>query len=305
MLVEQLACVWRLIRLEANPDVIQRFCVRVLDYAQQLEHEQRWQTFAEWLGRFSGLARELAEPRPDVATTITSALAQLCTVERGAHVVGLAVEGSPHRKAADGIITALGAPIGTAIVTAVQSRHREGKDPMNRAAAQLLADHAATVAPALVASLPTADVHATRLVARVLGLAGAGYEEPLAKQLASRDEQTVREALRSLARIGTSKAAFHVRSAVEQRDGWLSTAAAETLWHFPPAEAHRQVRELLGRREFVVKQPQVAVRMLDREAQAGAAGLESILATLSPLRYRLWSPALARVGRRARALLNQ
>jgi hypothetical protein len=304
VLSEQLACLSRLVRLEANPDVVQRFCERMMVHLQQLEQEQRWQIFADWLSRSRALRDELAEPRPDVANVISSSLEKLCTVERAARLVDLAAEGSPHRQAADAIVSALGAPIGGAIVTAIQARHRDSKDPMIRGAAQLLADHAATVAPALVAAIDSSDVNITRLVSRVLGLAGHGYEEPLAKQLASRDEQTVREALRSLARIGTPKAASHVRTAIEQKAGWLSAAAAETLWHFPTTEAHRQVRELLGRREFVVRQPQVAVRMLDREAQAGAAGLEPILATLSPLRYRLWSPALARVGRRAHALLN-
>jgi len=304
VLAEQLACLSKLVRLEANPDVVQRFCVRTMVHLEQLEREGRWPAMAEWLARARQLASDLAEPRPDVAQVITASLDQLCTVERAARVVDLASAGAEQRQAADAIVTALGAPLGTALVAAIRTRHRDGKDPLIRSAAQLLADHAKTVAPALVAAIDGADVNTSRLIARVLGIAGQGYEEPLAQQLASRDEQTVREALRSLARIGTPQAASHVRAAIEQKTGWLPAAAAETLWHFPPVEAHRQVRELLGRREFVFKQPQVAVRMLDREAQAGAPGLEPILATLSPLRYRLWSPALARVGRRARALLN-
>ena len=83
----------------------------------------------------------------------------------------------------------------------------------------------------------------------------------------------------------------------------IAKAAEETLWHFPAVEAHRQVRDLLGRREFVLRLPQVAGRLLDRAAQAGAPGLETALQSLAPLRYRIWSPAIARVGRKAHAML--
>jgi hypothetical protein len=124
----------------------------------------------------------------------------------------------------------------------------------------------------------------------------------LASQLSGRDETTVREALRSLARVATPRAAVVVRQAVEQSHGWLSTAAAETLWHFPEKESRRQVLDLLSQRDFVLRQPLVAERMLDRAAQGGGAGLEPVLANLTSLRYRLWSPSLARVGRRAVAL---
>jgi hypothetical protein len=174
-----------------------------------------------------------------------------------------------------------------------------------KAAARLLGDHASLVAPAIVAALGTAAPGAHRIMARVLGLAGPGYEEPLAALLTSSNEQGVREALRSLARIGTPKAAAVVRAAIEQCRGWIAGAAEETIWHFPPHEAHRQIKELLARREFVVKEPIVAARLLDRAAQAGARGLEPTLMALVPLRYRVWSPTLARVGRRAHALLTQ
>jgi hypothetical protein len=38
--------------------------------------------------------------------------------------------------------------------------------------------------------------------------------------------------------------------------------------------------------------------------QGGAADLTPILQTLVPLRYRFWSPAVVRVARQAKTLLN-
>ncbi len=169
---------------------------------------------------------------------------------------------------------------------------------------QLLCDHAVLVAPSLVAALgaPGTPEVLQRTIARVLGFAGHGYEVPLGKLLDSRDEQTVREALRSLARIGTPRAAALVGAQVLVNRDWVGKAAEETLWHFPKTESDRQIRDLLGRREFVVRQPQAAGRLLERAVQGGAANLAPILQTLVPLRYRFWSPALVRVARQARTL---
>jgi hypothetical protein len=164
--------------------------------------------------------------------------------------------------------------------------------------------HASLVAPALAAALESVDNVLHRMIARVLGLAGAGYEAPLGTLLASDDEQTVREALRSLAKIGTPRAAALVGAEVERNRGWLAGAAEQTLWHFPRTESDRQVRELLGRRKFVIRHPQVAERFLDRVAQNGATtNLTPVLEMLVPLRYRFWSPSLVRVARQARSML--
>jgi hypothetical protein len=301
---DQLACLWNLVRLEANPEVVQRFMLRVAPAIGRLDAEGRWPYFAFWLSRFGELAAALRETRPDVNNVITTSLAEFSTVDRARRIVDLAGRGAEGRAAADTIILALGSGIGPALAAAASARG-EGREAAARVAQQLLCDHAALVAPSVVTALTTADATAARALVRVLGIAGAGYEAPIASQLQSSDEQTVREALRSLARIGTPRAAVCVRSAVNQPTQWLSGAAAETLWHFPAAEARRQVLELLSQRDFVQRSPEVAGRLLDRVVQGGAHGLQTVLTTLVPLRYRVWSPALARVGRRAHVLLQQ
>ena len=135
-------------------------------------------------------------------------------------------------------------------------------------------------------------------------MAGAGYEQTLGALLESGDEQTVREALRGLARIGTPRAASIVGAQLRRKD-WRAVAAEQTLWHFPPAEAQREVRQLLVRREFVLQHPTVAAWLLDRTVQAGISGLEPMLRSTAALQYRFWNPSLMRFGRRAKALLNQ
>jgi hypothetical protein len=306
-IVLQLTCLLRLVRLEPNPEVAQRFISKAARFIEILERDERWTEMAAWIALERSMADGFRESRPDVAEVIANALNDFCTVRRAARLVDLAGRSEQGRHDASAIVEALGPGAGPALLEAVRAQPIESKDSKDtgRAAVQLLCDHAKLVAPALAASLPTADEAMHRVIARVLGHAGAGYEPPLGALLTSRDEQAVREAFRSLAKIGTPRAAALVAAQVDKGQGWIGGAAEQTLWHFPRNEADRQVRELLGRREFVIRHPQVAGRLIDRAVQNGAANLAPILQALVPLRYRFWNPALMRVARQARSLLPQ
>jgi hypothetical protein len=300
----QLNTLFSLVRLEPNPELVQRFLGRAAPFVDALEHGKRWPELAAWLGRQRQLADACRESRPDVAEVLSRSLDAFCTLPRAARLVDLAGRDEGGRLAASQIIEALGAGVGPALLEAVRHQTSDSRDA-SRAVMQLLCDHAGVVAPALADALPTADAAMHRIIARVLGHAGAGYEPPLGALLTSPDEQAVREAFRSLARIGTPRAAALVAAQVEKGRGWLVGAAEQTLWHFPQTEADRQIRELLARRDFVLRHPQTAGRLLDRAAQHGAANMAPILQTLVPLRYRFWSPALMKVARQARTMLAQ
>ena len=305
ILIVQLECVLHLIRLQPNPEQVQRFIDRATPLLEALEGEQRWREFAGWLSALRHLSASFMESRPDVAEVLNSGLASFCTVYRAARLVELAGRDADGRSAAGAILEAIGPGAGPALLDAVRSDNADTKGA--RAAVQLLCDHAPLVAPALAAALDVSNttVASQRAVARVLGFAGHGYEAPLGKLLDSQDEQTVREALRSLARIGSGRAAALVAAQIVKNQGWIGPAAEETLWHFQRPETDRQIRDLLARREFVLRQPQVAARLLERAAQNGTANLAPILQPLVPLRYRFWNPALVRVARQARTMLAQ
>jgi hypothetical protein len=110
--------------------------------------------------------------------------------------------------------------------------------------------------------------------------------------------------MRALARIGSAQAAAIVGIQLRQGSRAASAAAEEALRHFSPAEATAALRDVLEHREFVLKNPQVVVRLLDRAAQSGLNGLEPVMRTLVPLRFRFWNPALLRVALKARTLLG-
>ena len=304
VVMDQMLTIWHLIWLEPNPELVQSFMTRSEPLLAALQSHDRWHDVAGWLGRYRSLADSCGESRPDVAEVINTRLTAMCTPLLGRKIVELADRDDEGRMAAGRLVEALGQGIGPALLDVLQ-RRPDSRDQRPRGAVQILCDHARLVAPALAAAIGQADDATQRLIARVLGLAGAGYEAALGSQLACRDEQTVREALRSLARIGTPQAAALVSSQVHTRKDWVASAAEETLWHLPPAEAQREVRGLLLRRDFALHHPDVAARLLDRLTQTSTAGLETALRGMAAFRYRFWKPSQMRLGRKAQALLRQ
>ena len=291
----QLDCLWRLMRLEPNPESVAHFAARAQSLLEALEREERWAAFAAWIGRFGELIDTLRDSRPDVAEVLRVRVSELCTPDRAARLVALGGRDDDAKALVRSIVAALGADLARPLLAIAGG-------PAGRSAAQLIADHAAVLAPALALAADQAEPAAQRVIARALGVAGHGYEATLGALLRSRDEQTIREALRALARVGTPQAAALVAARIQEGRDWVAGAAEHTLWHFPKAEADRQVIGLLSQRDFVVRQPQTAARLIDH-APREHANTAAILQPLQALRYRIWNPPLARIGRKARALL--
>jgi hypothetical protein len=304
-LQEQLRCLYGLMRIEPNPETVQRFLDRTALLLGRLERRDPPPIVAAWIVRYRELATELTEPRPDVAATIAAVLTALCSAERASRLIDLAQSGDEGRAGAGAMIAALGPDVAVPLLEAGRARSADVKDGRMRVAGQLLADRARLTAPPLAAHLAAAMPDQTRVIVRVLGLAGAGYEPAVATQLQSADAETVREALRALAHIGTAEAVGHVIAEIEKNRGWIGGAAEETLWRFAAPVAHQAVRELLARREFVQRHPDAAARLVDRAAHAGATGLDPILETFVGFRYRFWNPPLRRLAIKAKGLLHR
>lgn len=307
---DQLTCLWHLICLEPDPDAVGRFLHLSFQLLSDLERAARGGDLPAWLAGYRGLAERLRDSRPDVADVIGSHLAAFCTPERAAWIADLALCEPEGRRAADAVIVALGQTVAAPLVcllesdAAVDARTARGTQARGRAVAQLLVDHAARLAPAVPPLLDQRTPGTLRVLLRLLGAAGPGYEDAIAPYVAGADEQIAREALRALARIGTPEAAERVVDEIVTQRGALSIAAEETLWHFPAQEAQRRTRELLGRREFLTSHPAAGERLLDRAARAGAADLGPILHELATMRFRIWNPGLARVARKAHRMLQ-
>ena len=197
------------------------------------------------------------------------------------------------------MIAALGTPIGTALLSCrllpTAERPRRGSvDVRARRAAR---------AGARRAGFDGAARRQRGSIARALGFAGPGHEATVGIIVAQR--ATSRPSARRCARSHASVRRTPPRSSrpASRKDAAGSCPLpSRRSGTFPKPEADRQVIGLLSRRDFVVRQPDAAGRLIDhapREHANTAAILEPLLA----LRYRIWNPSLARIGRKARALL--
>jgi hypothetical protein len=296
-LMTQLKTISQLVRIEPSPTLVDAFLRRALEYLLALEQAGRWPDLIAEVKGYTAIADELRERRPDVADTIGKALSDLCAPSRLLAFAELHDRDDQGRAIVEDLTRALGPALVPGFVALIDRAAHQVKA---RAFTPLMCELAPTVAEALLAELESCGVAATRVIARVLGYAGSGHEAAVARLAQHSDGQVAREALRSLARIGTSTAAVHVARQLREGTDDRRAAAEDALWHFPPAPTAAQLRELLRSREFVFKHPQLAVRLIERAGQAKIQGLSDVLKALEPLRFRFWKPSLVHVAKKAR-----
>jgi hypothetical protein len=296
----QLSCAAGLAAVEPNPAVVFAIVGRTVPTLQALARNGGWADLTAALARFDRIASELESPRADVAQAIRETIGAAC--DRDFIVALAALASGPDRAAqAAAVVTALGPAIVPAWLRALDAPADRGKA---RALTPLLTECAVRLAPAIAERLPELGTDAACAALAVLGAAGSGYETVVAEHVVPADERRSREALRALARIGTTKASSLIAGHIERGTPAIQPAAEEALWRLPAAVAAARARDLLGRREFVIRHPQAATHLLERVGSAARDSFNPILESLKPLRFRFWNPALARVGAKARELLQ-
>jgi len=296
-LATQLRTVSQLVRLEPNPTLVDAFLRRALELMLGLEQAARWHDLIAEIKGYTALADELRERRPDVAEAIGKALSDFCTPSRLLALADLHDRDHKGRAIVEDLTRALGESLVPGFVALIDRAAHQVKA---RAFIPLMCELAPTVAEALLVELDSCGVAAARVIVRVLGHAGTGHETAVARLVQHTDAQVAREALRALARLGTSTAAIHVARQLREGSEDRRAAAEEALWHFPPAPMATQLRELLRSREFVFKHPQLAGRLIERAGQARIQGLADVLKSLESLRFRFWKPSLVQVALKAR-----
>jgi hypothetical protein len=297
MLTAQLRTISQLVRLEPNPTLVDAFLRRALDFFLGLEQAGRWPDLIGEITGYTTMADELRERRPDVSETIGKALSDFCTPSRLLALAALHDRDGEGRATVEALTRALGPALVPGFVALIDRTAHQVKA---RAFTPLMCELAPVVAEALLAELDSCGVAAARVIVKVVGFAGSGHETAVARLTQHSDGQVSREALRSLARMGTSTAAVHVARQLREGSADRRAAAEDALWHFPPAQMATQLRELLRSREFVFRHPQLAARLIERAGQAKIQGLADVLKALEPLRFRFWKPSLVQVALKAR-----
>ncbi len=296
----EIVCMTNLVLLQPNPEVAEAFVTAATRHAAALVAAGRWTDVATTLEGFARVTGLLRERRPEVATLVESALLTFATPDFVAGLMAQHRQGSGGEAVALRVIDAMGPAVAPALLELVQSDATAGS-----VAVGLMCERAPLFAPALAGSLASLPRDLRHHVARVLGHAGAGYEDCLGAMLDRTDERTTREALRALSRIATGAAAVHVADAARHARGWMTTAIIEALLRFPVEAGAPAIRDLLAHRPFVLANPEAASRVIARVAQGRVSNLEPVLRDVWALRFRFWNRALVRTARNAGALVSR
>ena len=296
----ELMCLVNLIGLQANPEVAAKFVHGAVERANQLVAANRWSDLATAFERLAHIVASLRERRPEITALVDAELSGFATPEFARTLLAQHSRGDDSQATSLKLVDALGPAIAPALLSLLETDARAAS-----VAVGLMCERASLFAQSLADGILTYKGHARAHVARVLGHAGAGFEDALCSLCSAKDEKTTREALRGLSRIGTARAAEGVAVLARNARDWMSTATVETMLRFPPEVGAHAIRDLLAEKSFVRAQPAAASRLIGRVAQAKVPGLEPVLRDIWSLRYRFWNRALVTAARDAGALLNR
>ena len=293
----QLICLTQLVALPTGVETAQRLLHQAPRLLGTLESTEAWTALAERLAALRHCATELADSRPEITAAVATSIQTFFTPGRFARLLILYGADSERRAIANQLIIGAGAHLLGPIVKSL----RDG----NELAAELVASHAGTFAPLLAASLE--DLPPTQRISaiRALGATGPGCEHALGRQLSSHSDAVVRETIQALAAVGSRDAAEIVTRYLHRKGSDAALAAEDAIWQFSPSTTRQCLRSLLRNRQFVICNPELTLRLLARTDRFEPAGLADLLGALTSLRFRVWNPRVARVGRRAAALLKR
>lgn len=292
----QARCALSLARIEPNPAVVRAILTHAIPSVVDVLRADRWDAVLQLLVELHATTATLHASRPDVATAVRETLAALCNRDFVRRVAQLSGE-SDGRARARAIISAAG---GSFVPAWLEALDEPGDRACARQLVPLMADCVAVVAPAIAERLPMLGSDGACAALAVLAAGGVGYEDLIVDQTGRGEERRGREAMRALARIASPRAAALIVSQIENGPVHVRPAAEEALWRLPLPVALAKTHELLGRREFVVRHPSTAARLLERAVQSADDSLEPLLERLVSLRFHFWRPAVARVGTKAR-----
>jgi hypothetical protein len=294
----QIRCGLSLVRIEPNPGLVCATLARVVPLLAHLLRADRWEAAIHAVTELETMAARLETSRPDVAKAVRDALVRFCNHDLLVRLAQLAAVPDGRARAA-AMIAAAGQSLVPAWLELLDGQTERARV---RQLVPLMCERAPSIAPAIAERLPLLNVDAACAALTVLAVAGSGYEEVIAEQVKSGHERRAREAMRALARIASPRAAALIVKQIENGPAMVRPAAEEALWRLPLPLAFAKTHELLKRRDFVVHHPQAATRLLERAAQSADDGLKQVLGGLTSLRFHFWSPAVARVGAKAREL---
>lgn len=292
-----LACLTNLLRIQPNPEVAAPFARDLVNRCAELGSPEHLPSLVNVLERLDDVARHVRERRPEIAQLITESIAAVVTPRVAAAAAADLAEHPDRHEPAIRVARVAGPAF---LQSALALLAEPGTD--TSAVDAVLAHTAVEQAALMAEALDSASAGLTHHLVRALGHAGPGHESVVDGAM-DRDERSLREGLRALARIGTPDAAERVARRATSDTDWVAAAAVEALLRFSPEQGSGAIRGLLAQRGFVLRHPDRVLRILERVARTSRHDLDDELRSIAGMRFRVWNRPVVRAARRAQALL--
>lgn len=295
-----LRCCADILTLSADPSIIAATMRRSRGLFLDLESRGDAAELADWLALYAGIARQRDSLDGEVAALIRDTLDRYVTPEF-IHRVSALPTPSDREPPLVTIICELGRTgVGALIDSLTVESDRSARNRLLTA----LQPRATSLADYLVDYLSHPEWYVIRNILTLLGYAGPGYEEAVARQIEHDHPRVIREAFIALARIGTEEAATRTTNALHHDADDVRQHAAEAIWRFEPALSHSRLLEVMNDRRHAISHPDLVAQLVVAAGKRELEGLEPVLRRLRRHCFAFWNKERRALGWCALRLLR-
>lgn len=296
-----LRCSADIVALSADPAVISATMRRARGLFLDLESRGDVGVLADWLARFAALARERDDHDGEVAAIVRGTLDQYVTPQFIHRVSALPPQ--PDRESP--LVTIICELGRTGVGALVDSLAVESDRSARNRLLVALQPRAGDLAEHLLDYLSHPQWFVVRNILKLLGYAGRGFEDAVARSFEDEHPRVIREAFIALARIGSEAAAGLTAEALYHESAEVRRHAADAIWRFEPGLSRPRLLAAMNDRQLAVAHPDLVRQLVEAAGKRDFEGIEPVLRRLRLHCFAVWNAERRSLGWTALRLVRR
>ncbi|MBE0478639.1 HEAT repeat domain-containing protein [Candidatus Aerophobetes bacterium] len=305
LVASELRCLVNLISLEEDLETCRSFVERVSNLLTQLINSEHWEELTFWLTKLRVLNGIAWEKKFLASTLIEDMLSSLASGGIVQRLVDMYHQEKDDRRG-EKYLSVLGALGDFVIPVFIQLLDSEEHRSVRRTMMNIMVKLAPSYDINRFASyMNQRHWYVVRNIVWLLGQLGPGNENIIARALSYGHHKVKKEAIRSLASIGSQVAIEQIIFLLGSEDHMISRTAAEHLLYLPGKVLEPHLIKLLSRSDFLQKDVFITLQLVEIAGKIQGKELLELLHRLSWLRFFFWNWKLLRIGLKAYRTLKK